>query len=382
MERKTGKITKMGNKPYPHSEITYSGGKIKFFFDERDQDYSDLAKDDDVTFEIDQRGNKAIKLQRVFPNPTKALIDKIPPSRVENTWLRLNRWIPWETKDGKLAPKGYESTLEGGGVTAKTNKGLIARQEVYINSISKAMGSGKFTVKRALALGLGDSDVQENSLSLDFIYGLPHIGGQQVKGMLSSWLRSEFFHDMRWCHETKQFVTNEYPDENAKITKAHWREYSAYMDPLFCLLFGCPERIALPTNDKVEHDTALGGRQQKGLLVFSDMLPANDVKIRPEVLTVHYKPYYEDTTNAKPPADYYNPVPVFFPVVDKGAVFQLSVGLLSSYDWTSLPESPIWNVETPLNDLEIIKFILDQIQEMLDVVGAGAKTSRGFGKMA
>lgn len=78
----------------------------------------------------------------------------------------------------------------------------------------------------------------------------------------------------------------------------------------------------------------------------------------------HYVPYYSDKTGTTPPADYHNPVPVFFLVVEE-TPFRFILGAKG---------------ET-LNETIKSKSISDWLTNALQNHGIGAKTAVGYGYM-
>ncbi|GAB4407935.1 MAG: hypothetical protein OHK0053_34610 [Microscillaceae bacterium] len=87
----------------------------------------------------------------------------------------------------------------------------------------------------------------------------------------------------------------------------------------------------------------------------------------------HYQPYYsESPNNAKtPPADYHNPVPVFFLTV-KDCKFQFLLGLRSEFE----------DSKDKMFDVKIgEKNISEWLNDALTNHGIGAKTAVGYGYM-
>lgn len=180
-----------------------------------------------------------------------------------------------------------------------------------------------------LAIGLGTESVYETSINLHPIYGFPYIPGQAVKGITRSWVIQEHFNN---------------------------DEKKAFLNDTFCYLFGCPKESVI----KKEH---------QGSLVFFDAFPTSAPKLKVDVMNPHYGPYYSDKTNTKPPADYYNPVPIFFVTVENTA-FQFIVGIREKDNELGR----IGNIAGTY--LEIGKRFL---KEALTQKGIGAKTSVGYG---
>lgn len=180
-----------------------------------------------------------------------------------------------------------------------------------------------------LAIGLGSESVYETSINLHPIYGFPYIPGQAVKGIVRSWIIQEHFNS---------------------------DEKQAFQNEVFCYLFGSPKESILK-------------KEYQGSLVFFDAYPTSKPKLKVDVMNPHYGTYYSDTTNTKPPADYYNPVPIFFVTVEK-TKFQFIIGIRDS-------ENEIGRIDS----IGGTYFDLGKqfLNEALTQKGLGAKTSVGYG---
>lgn len=180
-----------------------------------------------------------------------------------------------------------------------------------------------------LAIGLGSESVYETSINLHPIYGFPYIPGQAVKGIVRSWMIIEYFNS---------------------------NEKKAFSDATFCYLFGCPKESVLK-------------KEYQGSLVFLDAFPINAPNLKVDVMNPHYGPYYSDKTNTKPPADYYNPVPIYFVTVEKTA-FQFVIGIREKDNEVGR----IGSVGGTYLDLG-----KKYLKEALTQKGVGAKTAVGYG---
>ncbi len=69
-------------------------------------------------------------------------------------------------------------------------------------------------------------------------------------------------------------------------------------------------------------------KARKGGLVFFDAFPLKAPQLKTDVMNPHYAEHYSDRDNNRPPADYYEPVPVFFLTVEK-TPFQFIAGAKS-----------------------------------------------------
>ena len=175
--------------------------------------------------------------------------------------------------------------------------------------------------------GMGNNHPVENGFAWHPTLGVPYLTGAAVKGILRAWCEV-------WALDT--------------------------VDAATCLTWFGPSAKDL----KGGMDGATGG------LIFFDAIPTGQVRLKPDVMTPHYGKWYAngDTDPMNPevtPADWHDPVPVPFLVVDKGQTFQFAI-------------APRAGSETGLDDVKQAKELLI---EALQWVGAGAKTSAGYGRM-
>jgi len=112
-----------------------------------------------------------------------------------------------------------------------------------------------------------------------------------------------------------------------------------------------------------------GDTNQSGELMFFDAIPTQPVQLKADIMTPHYGKWYElgdqgpkpDGSNV--PADWHDPLPVQFLVVDKGQAFQFSV------------------VKRPHSDI-LLGDVTKALAEALEWIGAGAKKAAGYGRFS
>lgn len=104
-------------------------------------------------------------------------------------------------------------------------------------------------------------------------------------------------------------------------------------------------------------DDDMGG--ERGSIVFLDGLPVGNVQYELDIINSHFPDYYGDVSGA--PNDWYNPIPVRFLAVSKGATIRFTLLLKD---------------ETRKEKEEIKK----QFRLMLEYWGIGAKTAYGYGR--
>lgn len=163
--------------------------------------------------------------------------------------------------------------------------------------------------------GLGRQHPVENGFAWHHTLGTPYLPGSSVKGMVRAW--AEQWEDPR-------------PD-NAGIKR----------------IFGSETK-----EDKDFH---------VGAVIFLDAIPISPVRLKADIMTPHYSPYYRGEA---PPADWHSPNPIPFLVVEQGISFVFGI----------LPRR-----KEDAADCEVVR---GWLEEALAWTGAGAKTAVGYGRFA
>lgn len=163
--------------------------------------------------------------------------------------------------------------------------------------------------------GLGREHPVENGFAWHPTLGTPYLPGSSVKGLVRAW--------------AEQWADPKPPKEDIKR------------------IFG--------SESKDDRDFRVGS------VVFLDALPAEPVRLKADVMTPHYAPYYQ---GEEPPADWHSPNPIPFLVVAQGASFVFGV----------LPRRA-----GHAGDCDTVR---GWLKEALEWIGAGAKTAVGYGRFA
>lgn len=294
-----------------------------------------------------------------LPSDTSAIFNA---NDIDNFSLKFNKYPRFEDKKP---------------VFFKTDKGNIKLNDTFFNFDEKIISkSRKEIIESAqklfsnenctifekevqwrMVVGLGCESVYETSMTLHPVYGFPYIPGQAVKGMVRSWIIQEVFGG---------YEQNAYKDSEA-----------------FCRIFGCPETYTFIVRDENGNPVKEKGKDKKetvksylkkdyqGAVTFFDAVPVGAPKLIVDVMNPHYGPYYSDDSGNTPPADYFNPIPIYFLTVDSGAKFQFIYGIR---------ENKNINIEGDnLGDGSLLNIINRYFEEALTEKGIGAKTSVGYG---
>jgi len=237
----------------------------------------------------------------------------------QNPGLIFDRFAP----DWKGQPKLKEDGLKAVCMAAqKADSSLLSAWKARWEASALAARAEPFSLKTdwRFVAGLG----RKGSLEVGFSfhrYGFPVLPGSSVKGVARAY--------------------------------AGLVEGRTESDTDFVAIFG-------RASQKGEDESVA----RAGGAVFLDAIPAQLPKLELDIMNPHYPDYYSDPAKKTPPADWQNPRPVFFLAVAPGTEFRFAVGWRGGLDEQS----------RQLRDLA-----KKWLGEGLTEVGAGAKTSAGYG---
>ncbi len=246
------------------------------------------------------------------------LVQEAGGGRAKETRTGKAEWIMTllhrRRQNGLVAPEAStEASLELGDVAR-----LAAARE-RLAALWRANGAQtvELELTAPFVTGTGYEHPTENGFLFHHSLGVPYLPGSALKGLTRSYLRQ-------------------------------WRDES---DGMVARIFGPPPA---------------SGALSVGSVVFFDAIPVEPVRLTMEVMTPHYQPWYQAADPAaRPPADWYDPVPIPFLALAPDARFLFAVG----------PRRASWP-----EDVEDAKKALTWLKKALDWLGAGAKTAIGFGR--
>jgi CRISPR-associated protein Cmr6 len=197
--------------------------------------------------------------------------------------------------------------------------------------VKQLQGKHKFfNTQWHFVTGTGYPHPVENGLSWHRTYGVPYLSGAAVKGLVRAWVEQ-------------------------------WAEFTTEDERKECLLswFGSESKQS-KTN-------------QAGDIIFFDALPVKEVKLTTDIMTPHCGKWYSEGGNIenvatepeRVPADWHDPVPIPFLVVDKA----------TSYLFSIAPRNAQAAERVDINE------VIDCLIQALEWLGAGAKTATGYGQM-
>lgn len=215
------------------------------------------------------------------------------------------------------------------------NKGELEAHALRMSRLNDALGGhrGDFETVWHFATGLGSSHPVENGFAWHHTLGVPFLAASGVKGLLRGWVEC-------W----QDFDTEE--ARQATVTRC----------------FG---------TSAGDDDSSAGN------LIFFDALPIEPLHLIADVMTPHMGKWYEQGHDihgpqdyaTKTPADWYSPVPVPFLVVKKAAFRFMIVPRQVGDD--------VADAQARADALNAMQ----QLEQALEWLGAGAKTAAGYGRM-
>ncbi len=266
----------------------------------------------------------------LVPTDTSKLI----PETIDNFNLKLNKAI-------KLCNDSFRLEINDHTINTKIIKSVAERHRNTIENLGILVESKTFAPEWRMIIGLGDASVYETSMHLHHVYGFPYIPGSGIKGALRNY-----------------FILRYFASENGTVNLEN-AESRAIKDRGFCDIFGSPE-------------DGYYKKAVKGRIIFFDAYPQGNVIIKRDIMNPHYAPYYSDDENKTPPGDYFNPVPIFFLVVEE-TKFEFIFGI-NPEDNQTIPEGK-FKGKKPLD------VVMENLEDAFENFGIGAKTAVGYGHM-
>lgn len=222
-----------------------------------------------------------------------------------------DQWLEeWEGLGDSGKKNWIEAMTRGTVGDSRLIKEIVERR---LDLINKCSGSALFLkTEGPFVTGLGRNHPVENGFAWHQTLGTPYLPGSSVKGIVRSWAKI-------WIEESEEMINR---------------------------IFG----------PRGSNSSSVGS------VIFLDAVPVGQVQLKSDVMTPHYGPYYQGN---EPPADWHNPVPVPFLVVDSGQDFLFGL----------VPRRP--SEERDKNDC---KNAADWLKDALSYIGGGAKTAAGYGR--
>jgi CRISPR-associated protein Cmr6 len=257
------------------------------------------------------------------------------PDEVAHPGLRLDKfcgqWTPGSPINNKQRQEFLEEVLRQYNTSAREIERWLApaieRRRALVKALDGATKAYRTTAR--LVTGLGMTHVLETGFLWHPTLAVPYLPGSSIKGVIRAWVDP----------------------------RAGWADGGNWEDAR--RLFGDASTLGV------------------GNLVVLDALPTQRPELELDIVNVHYQPYYQQ---GQPPADYYEPEMVHFLVVKPGQEFEFALmPRPGTRHETSRPEQVAQaRVASPPD----VTRGFELLTEALEVLGLGAKTGAGYGRLA
>nr|MDT0252060.1 type III-B CRISPR module RAMP protein Cmr6 [Endozoicomonas sp.] len=239
--------------------------------------------------------------------------------------LWFERFFTYSNLPGKVEESDKKSAIEDVRGEAGNNGQLNRFAERQIKLVNNLDGQFQiFSLDWHFVTGMGNEHPVENGFLWHPVLGTPYLQGSSIKGLLRSWLEQ---------NEVSREILHQWFGSAAKKPEPRDKE------------------------------------NQAGGFIFHDAIPVKSPTVAADIMTPHMGKWYEKGGQNNPanqpetvPADWHNPVPVPF-LVTKDAAFLFAV-------------SPRTQEMAGQMDL-----VMEELGNALEWLGAGAKTSVGYGSM-
>lgn len=317
-----------------------------------------------------------------------------------NMGLLLSRYLPREVifKEDVAGERNQQWRdrwlRETCGRFQRNNSTLRELVESRYNRWQKTTnGSKRFSGRllSRLIVGLGGKGPLEVGITLDRVTGLPYIPGSALKGVSRSMylyliaeavgvpaLAPEQY--AKWKEKDRQkdrptplelldeYLAAEDKERTAKLRQA-LHDIDQNPDHVF-------ENLKHNAQEVNTFRLIFGSNAESGAVVFHHAvvkeLPANGSLFELDVMTPHFKDYYDAAnagrTKLPAPSDDQSPNPVSFVTVAAGTVFSFAISLRR-------PSSS----SDPTESEKALKMAYTLLRHSIDAWGVGAKTAAGYG---
>lgn len=184
-----------------------------------------------------------------------------------------------------------------------------------------------------LVHGLGSGHVTETAMTIHPVYGVPYIPASSIKGIVRHWFVQTFL-------TGSEKVLEDEVERSQKEEQLH----AVYED-------------------------VFGSQKQRGKVSFFDVYIPSGTLI-PDVMTVHYKNYYNNK-GKNPASDNDSPIPILFYSVKSDERIQFPFIVQTRRETNS-----------GFTHDELAEIVSDWLKNAMSEMGIGSKTSSGYGRFS
>jgi CRISPR-associated protein Cmr6 len=280
-------------------------------------------------------------------------------TKPKNIGLIFDRFVPqdWVADAAKDAKKTaleqiiqYKDSRSGKDISHPVDEALLTAWIARWTEMAQKVHAKPFTLSTEwrFVTGLGRKGPLETGFAFHR-YGFPILPGSSVKGVARAYA-------LTWLND--QIVKNEQLDESDLPTLLDILEEES--DKKFEEKFaGAYKNTNLDVGRNLR--MIFGTKANAGKAIFFDAIPAATPKLKLDIVNPHYPDYYRE---GKAPTNWQSPIPSYFLTVAPEQSFWFAVG---------------WRGQFDDNAMKHLDMALRTLKSGLQHLGAGAKTSAGYG---
>lgn len=277
-----------------------------------------------------------------IPIPNQSTHGFNPDRDFQNPGLIFERFAPDWSVDETAKKTGLMNVITS--ATHVDTTLLSALNDRWVKGVF-ANHAAPFSIKTEwrLIAGLG----RKGSLEVGFtfnLYGFPILPGSSLKGLARAFGLAEL----------SEHSGISIADLDNLLAKETDEEYQTGLDTY---------QISVAIQSEFNDFRLIFGTQEyAGKAIFFDAIPVKKPKLMLDIMNPHYPRFYQ---GSEPPTNWQSPIPIYFITVAPQVEFHFAVG------WRSRPENQA--------EIDQQKKAVYWLQKGLTDLGAGAKTSAGYG---
>jgi CRISPR-associated protein Cmr6 len=221
--------------------------------------------------------------------------------------LWLDRFVLYERRGNQWEQSRQSKKREGAPLNFQPLNQLLAacrrRWEAMLQSYEPNVVQFTASPEWRIIIGLGAGHVLETSITLHRIYGVPFIPASAVKGVTRAQAFWDIAERLNVPEPSLPLLDRLLTEGKEKAQKETWEKMRLNRD------FGEWQDTAR------DFYAVFGNTERQGQVLFFDAYPTQAPRLKLDIMNPHYAPYYSDTAQRTPPADYHSPVPVYLSLI-------------------------------------------------------------------
>jgi CRISPR-associated protein Cmr6 len=286
-----------------------------------------------------------------IPSPSLAAFRARDRNKPQNPGLIFDRFSPDWREDSTLKRDGLETVFEAAGhADRELFDAWVERWKQ--DAVSIQAKTLEMVSDWRFVAGLGRKGSLETGFTFNR-YGFPYLPGSSVKGLarmaalvnVTESLGADKRNELNELDEILSKEDDQDGEEDDKKFKKSWHRFTGQENP---------SALAITFR------RVFGTTNQAGAAIFLDAIPSSLPSLELDIMNPHYPDYYQGKA---PPTNWQSPQPITFLTVAARTPFLFAVG---------------WRRQAKM-DTDAFKKAAAWLQTGLENLGAGAKTSAGYG---